>query len=153
MEFDCCWTWTITASKGAGLEKVGRKSSLICWGSLGPVLCWGISVHLEQILGFRSTLTVFLFIFLSGQGTQITFLSSSHRCHISLLRPLLILLSPAPATYRVQRQHVHSNGYNGSSGSLLISARFSKTLAVTRRPFAGRVWAGGWCGWLRVSCE
>lgn len=117
--------------------------------SLGPVLCWGISVHLGQILGFGFTLTVFLFIFLSGQGTQITFLSSSHRCHISLLRPLLILL-PAPMTYRVQCQHVHSNGYDGSSGSLLISARANQDLSCDRKAICKEGF-GWWEVWVAQS--
>lgn len=73
----------------------------VLWGQL----CTGTSPsHPESISGCSFSLPVLLFIFLSGWGTQITFLSSFRRCHISLLRPLLILLSPS-SYCRVQCQH------------------------------------------------
>lgn len=99
--------------------------------------------YLKSIPGCSFSLTVFLFILFSGWGTKITFLSSSQRCHISLLNPLLISLLPS-SNYRTQRQHVRCM-VMATMGSLAHGSfppGPSKTLALTVKPLAWKVWAG-----------
>lgn len=70
----------------SGTRKVGRKSSLICWGSLGASLVLGHLCYLGQILGFGFTLYCVLIYFQAKEPklhffpapTDATFLFSGH---------------------------------------------------------------------------
>lgn len=129
---------------GAGERLEGKAVSFseVLWGQLRV---GAPPSNLENILGCSFSLTVFLFIFLSGSGTQITFLSSSHRCHISLLSPLLIPLPPS-SNCRAQCQHVRCMimATVGSLAHCSFPPGPSKTLAMTVKPLAWKVWASGW---------
>lgn len=117
----------------------------------GEVL-WGQSrvraspSHLESMPGCHFPLAVFLFICLSGWGTQIAFLCSTYICHIPLLSPLLILLPPS-SDCRGQCQHIRCMimATVGALAHCLFLPGFPKTLAMTIKPFAWKVWAGGQC--------